>query len=168
MHSLNGFTLHLFSLFLPLLCHKIKTLCSRNNMKCSSVGGRTAATVHLHQVSSSERLYNYRYGAFRCRDERYSQHFIHCCAPNNRFCQQPFVSWCISLPLSINPNQYRLLAFPRRRRASESIKLPATDSNCTQALSSLLLLRHKGWFRLRAPCNRKYINTQDFRKKGFF
>lgn len=137
-------------------------------MKCSSVGEHTVAAVHLHQVSS-DRLYNYCYGALRRCDEWNSQHFIHCCSPNNRLCQQPFVSWCISLPLSINLNQYRLLAFPRRRRTSESIKLTATDSNCTRDLSSLLLLRHKGWFRLRARCNNKYINThKTSAKRDFF
>lgn len=131
-------------------------------MKCFSVGGHTAVTVHLHQVSS-DRLYNYCYGVLRSCDEWNSQHFIHCCSPNNRFCQQPFVSWCISLSLSIIPNQYRLRAIPRWLRASESIKLPATDFNCTQTLSSLLLLRHKGWFRPRAPCNHKYINIHKLR-----
>lgn len=170
MHSLNGGTLHLFSLLLPLLRNKIKCCAARTIWNVSL----WADTVYLHQVSS-DRLYNYCYGALRSCDEWNSQHFIHCCSPNHRFCQQPFVSWCISLPLSIIPNQYRLLAFPRRLRASESIKHPATDLNCTQPLSSLLLLRHKVWFRRRAPCNHQYINTQKLwflksrlRKKGFF
>lgn len=168
MHSLNGGTLHLLSLLLPLLCHKTKRRAAGTTWSVplwADAQQPLCIYIRYHQTDFN----NYCYAALRCCDEWNSEHFIHCSSSNNRFCQQPFVSWCISLPLSISPNQCRPLAFPRRRLASESIKLPATDSNCTQAASSLSLLRHKVRFRPRAPCNHKCISThKTSAKKGFF